>query len=186
MKQKIIIGISGASGMIYPYRLIEKLKNSEYVEQIGIIFSTNAKVIWEAEIKKQIDLNTSKFCVYENNDFSAPMASGSSLYSSMVIIPSSMGTLGRVANGVSDSLITRCADVMLKEKRKIIFVVRETPYNLIHLENMKQLLLAGSIICPANPSFYSNPQTIENLADTIIDRVIDLLQIPFETYRWGG
>jgi len=185
MKHKIVTGITGASGMIYAYRLIEKLKQSECVEEINIVFSLNAKKIWESEIKKPIPVTNSKITVYEDNDFSSSLSSGSSLITSMVIVPSSMGTVGRIANGVSDSLLTRCADVMLKERRKLIFVVRETPYNLLHLKNMKQLTLAGAIICPATPSFYNNPQTVEDVVDTVVDRVIDLLGIPNETFRWG-
>ena len=95
-----------------------------------------------------------------------------------------MGTLGRIANGMSDSLITRAADVMLKERRKLICVVRDTPYNLIHIENMQKVTLAGGIICPASPSFYSLPKTFEELAATVVDRVIGLLNIKIDTYRW--
>lgn len=103
----------------------------------------------------------------------------------MVVCPCSMGTLGRIASGVSDSLITRAADVMLKERRKLILVVRETPYNLIHIRNMETLTLAGAVICPACPSFYSKPQTLEDMVDTVVFRVLDLLGIQNEGFRWG-
>jgi len=103
----------------------------------------------------------------------------------MVLIPCSMGTLGRIANGISNDLITRAADVVLKERRKLICVARETPYNLIHIKNMETITLAGGIICPATPSFYSNPKTIEEVAATVVDRVIDLMGLKLESYRWG-
>lgn len=116
----------------------------------------------------------------------APFASGSSRFEAMVICPCSMGLLGRIANGISDDLITRAADVMLKERRKLIVVPRETPFNLIHLRNMTQLTEAGAIVCPAVPSFYSKPQTIEQLVDTVVDRIIDLIGLDVVTYRWGN
>jgi 4-hydroxy-3-polyprenylbenzoate decarboxylase len=103
----------------------------------------------------------------------------------MIIIPCSMGTLGRIAAGISNDLITRAADVILKEKRKLICVVRETPYNLIHIRNMETVTLAGGIICPATPSFYSNPTTLEEVADTVVDRVLDLAGYDISTFRWG-
>jgi len=103
----------------------------------------------------------------------------------MIIIPCSMGTLGRIANGISSDLITRAADVILKERRKLICVARETPYNLIHIKNMETITLAGGIICPATPSFYSQPKTIEDVASTVVDRVIDLAGFKLESFRWG-
>lgn len=185
MGKNIVIGVSGASGMIYAYRLIEKLKKTETVSKLSIVFSANAKQIWNSEIQKKLPSFSGKVAIYNNNDFYAPFSSGSSCYSSMVVIPASVGVLGRIANGVSDSLITRCADVMLKERRKLILAIRETPYGFIHIENMRKITLAGAIVCPANPSFYSNPQTIEELADTVVDRIMDLLEIPNPTFRWG-
>jgi 4-hydroxy-3-polyprenylbenzoate decarboxylase len=103
----------------------------------------------------------------------------------MIIIPCSMGTLGRIASGISNDLITRSADVMLKERRKLICVVRDTPYNLIHIRNMETVTLAGGIICPATPSFYSRPKTIEEVAATVVDRVLDLAGFDIKTFRWG-
>jgi 4-hydroxy-3-polyprenylbenzoate decarboxylase len=103
----------------------------------------------------------------------------------MIIAPCSMGTLGRIATGISNDLITRAADVILKEKRKLICAVRETPYSLIHIRNMETITLAGGIICPATPSFYSKPKTIEEAAATVVDRIIDLAGLQIETYRWG-
>ena len=128
------------------------------------------------------------FCLIprENNDFFAPSASGSALIDAMVICPCSMGLLGRMAHGLSEDLITRSADVMLKERRKLIIVPRETPYNLIHLRNMTSLTEAGAIICPASPSFYSKPQTLEAAAQTVVDRVIDLIGLNHTSFRWGN
>jgi 4-hydroxy-3-polyprenylbenzoate decarboxylase len=120
-------------------------------------------------------------------DFMAPFASGSGKYDAMIICPCSMGTLGRIASGVSDDLMTRASDVMLKERRKLILVVRETPYNLIHINNMKTITEAGGIICPATPSFYSRPQNMEQLAATVTDRALELAGITLpDTYSWGS
>ena len=115
----------------------------------------------------------------------APFASGSAGFDTMIVCPCSMGTLGRIASGVSDDLITRSADVILKERRKLILVVRETPYSLIHINNMKTVTEAGGIICPATPSFYSLPKTAEEIAGTVINRVIDLVGFENDSYRWG-
>ena len=118
-------------------------------------------------------------------DFNAPFASGSSSYRTMVIVPCSMGTLGRIAGGYSTDLITRAADVMLKERRRLILVPRDTPFSLIHINNMKTVTEAGGIVCPASPSFYSNPRSFEDLAATVVDRVIDLAGLEQNTFRWG-
>lgn len=123
--------------------------------------------------------------LWSNRDFNAPFASGSSSYDTMIICPASMGMVGRIAHGVSDDLITRAADVILKERRRLILVPRETPYSLIHLNNMKLLTEAGAIICPATPSFYSRPQTIDELVMTVIDRVLTLAGFAIDTYRWN-
>ena len=114
----------------------------------------------------------------------APFASGSSTYGTLIICPCSMGTVGRIAGGISNDLITRAADVMLKERRRLICVVRETPYNLIHLKNMTAITEAGGIICPATPSFYSNPATIEEAAYTVIHRVLQLAGVNVDGYKW--
>ena len=119
-------------------------------------------------------------------DFSAPFASGSAKYDALIIVPCSMGTLGRVAAGISNDLITRGADVMLKERKKLVCVVRDTPYNLVHIKNMETVTLAGGIICPASPSFYSKPDNFEALAATVIDRVIDLVGLQNNSFRWGN
>jgi flavin prenyltransferase len=124
--------------------------------------------------------------VFDNKDFFAPFASGSSQYDSMIICPCSMGTLGRIAHGYADDLISRAADVMLKENKKLILLVREMPYNLVHIENFRLLALSGAIICPASPSFYSKPQSVEALVDTVIDKLLLLAGFDIKTFKWGS
>lgn len=182
---KIIIAITGASGAIYPKLLLDKLLTiKDQWAELGIVMTDNARVVWETELGTK-DFVNYRSSVYNQNDFMAPFASGSAKYNIMIIAPCSMGTLGRIATGISSDLITRAADVILKERRKLILVVRETPYNLIHLQNMEKVTAAGGIICPASPSFYSRPKTIEDAANTVVDRIIDLAGLHINTYRWG-
>jgi 4-hydroxy-3-polyprenylbenzoate decarboxylase len=183
---KIVVAITGASGSIYANRLLNKLAaiNNQW-EDLGVIMTENAKQVWQTELGNG-DFNAYPVTYYGQQDFMAPFASGSGQFNIMVIIPCSMGTLGRIAGGISSDLITRAADVVLKERRKLICVVRDTPYNLIHLRNMETITLAGGIICPATPSFYSRPQTIEAVADTVVDRVLDLAGLDIRTFRWGN
>jgi len=183
-KRKIVIAVTGASGAVYAARLLEKLTGLEDPPQeIAVVFSDIAKEIWTAETGKDY-VASGSVKEYDNSSYYAPIASGSSLYDTMIICPASMGTIGRIANGTSDDLIARSADVMLKERRRLIVVPREAPYNLIHLENMKTLTLAGAVICPASPSFYSNPSSIDDLVMTVVDRIIDLAGFPNNSYRW--
>lgn len=184
-KIKIVVAITGASGSIYAKVLLDKLvKCSAQIEAVGVVMSDNAKEVWKHELK-DTSFEKYPFTFYSKNDFNAPFASGSSKYNAMIIVPCSMGTMARIASGVSNDLITRCADVMLKERRRLILVTRDTPISLIHINNMKTVTEAGGIICPASPSFYSNPNTFEELAATVVDRVIDLAGIDQRTYRWG-
>ncbi|KJS05950.1 MAG: 3-octaprenyl-4-hydroxybenzoate carboxy-lyase [Flavobacteriales bacterium BRH_c54] len=182
-KRKIIIAITGASGAIYAELLLKFLSQQENIE-VGVIMSDNAKTVWQHELNNE-NFSDFPFTFYHKNDFNAPFASGSAKYDTMVVIPCSMGTLGRIANGISNDLLTRAADVILKERRKLVLVARETPYNLIHINNMKTVTEAGGIICPATPSFYSQPSTIEAVAKTVVDRVIDLIGFNSKSYRWG-
>ena len=185
-KNKIIIAVTGASGAIYAKLLLQKLDSLRpQFEDCAVIFSENAEAVGAYELE---DFNPGSvpFTVYQPNDLFAPPASGSADFTTMVICPCSMGTLGRIAGGVSNDLITRAADVMLKERRKLILVTREMPLSLIHLNNMKLLTLAGAILCPASPSFYSKPLTIEELAMTVVDRVLNLAGFEFDSYHWGG
>ena len=183
--KKIIISITGASGAIYAKLLLEKLeKLSDQWEKIGVIMTSNARYVWQTELGFEHE-NYSFVDYYKKDDFTAPFASGSGKYDTLIIIPCSMGTMGRIASGISNDLITRSADVILKEKRKLICVARETPYNLMHIRNMETITLAGGIICPATPSFYSRPQTIEDVALTVVDRVLDLAGFDIKAFRWG-
>ncbi len=181
--KKIAIGITGASGAIYAKVLLDKLQTIPDIE-VALVMSENAKDVWKYELGNE-DYASLNYKMYDINDYFAPFASGSSSYEALIICPCSMGTLGRIANGISDNLISRAADVMLKERRKLICVVRDTPYNLIHIQNMKLATEAGAIICPASPSFYSLPKNFEELAATVIDRVLGLVGVDIKTYRWS-
>ena len=185
LRQKIVVAITGASGSLYAKLLLTKLSEfKDQIEELSLVMTENAKEVWKTEIGNEEYKNfDAKY--FSKDDFSAPFASGSAKYCTMIIVPCSMGTLGRIATGVSNDLITRAADVILKEKRKLICVARDTPYNLIHIRNMETVTLAGGIICPATPSFYSRPKTIEELASTVVDRVIDLAGIEANSFRWG-
>jgi len=184
-KHKIVIAVTGASGSIYAKLLLDKLKKLEsQIQEIGIVFSKNAEEIWEYELGDK-SYSTYSFKKYSTNDFYAPFASGSAQFDTMIICPCSMGTMGRIANGTSDDLITRAADVMLKERKKLILVPREIPYSLIHINNMKLITEAGGIICPASPSFYNKPTTIEEAVNSVVNRILDLAEFEIESKRWG-
>lgn len=185
-KQKVVVGVTGASGAIYAKVLLEKLvKLQDQIEEVGLVFSDNARDVWEYELQNR-DFEKLPFKVYGKSDFMAPFASGSARFGTMIICPCSMGTLSRIAHGTSNDLITRAADVILKERRKLILAVRDTPLSLIHLENMRTVTLAGGIIAPAAPSFYSRPQTFDDLAGTVVDRILDLAGFENVTYRWSA
>jgi 4-hydroxy-3-polyprenylbenzoate decarboxylase len=146
--------------------------------------SDNAKYVWRTELDNE-NYNKYPFKFYEKMDFEAPFASGSAKYNTMIVCPCSMGTMGRISSGISNDLTTRAADVILKERRKLILVAREAPYSLIHINNMKTITEAGGIICPATPSYYSKPTNFEELTATVIDRVLDLCGFEFNKYSWG-
>ncbi|MBN9297031.1 MAG: UbiX family flavin prenyltransferase [Filimonas sp.] len=185
MSNKIAIAVTGASGSIYAKLLIEKLlRLQDQWEALSVVMSNNAKEVWRTELGNE-DYGKYPVNYYDKYDFNAPFASGSAKYNIMIVAPCSMGTLGRIAGGISDDLVTRAADVVLKERRKLILMVRETPYNLIHIRNMEAVTLAGGIICPATPSYYSKPTTIEAVAETVVDRVLDLAGLDVKSYRWG-
>ena len=180
---KVVVAITGASGSIYARLTIEALLRAPEVEQIALIYSDTAREVMAFE-GEQIP-TSDKITVYDNHNLFAPPASGSAAYDAMVVVPSSVGTMGRIAHGLSQTLIERAADVMLKERRRLMLVVRETPYSLIHLRNMTTLTEAGAIIIPASPSFYSHPATIEEACQTVVERVIALLGIEQPHYVWG-
>lgn len=185
IKRKVIIAVTGASGAIYAKVLLDKLMGfrQEGLE-VGLIMSDNALQVWKFELENEKYLEY-PFKIYSKADFNAPFASGSAKFDTMIICPCSMGTLGRIASGISNDLTTRAADVILKERRKLILVTRDTPLNLIHINNMKAVTEAGGIICPASPSFYSLPNSFEALAATVIDRVLDLCNLEVSSFRWG-
>ncbi len=185
-KYKIVIAITGASGSIYAKLLLEKLVELApgQIDELAVVMSSNAPTVASAELGSDV-LENFPVKYYDRKDFFAPFASGSAKFNAMVIIPCSMGTLGRIAAGGSDDLITRAADVMLKERRKLILCIREMPFNLIHIRNMETLTLAGGIICPASPSFYSLPKTIDELASTVTNRIVDLIGLNHDSFRWG-
>lgn len=183
---KIVVAITGASGAIYPKILLDKLLLAkEQWSDLAVVMTENARAVWQTELDNE-DYKNLPVKFYSQQDFNAPFASGSGQFNTMIIIPCSMGTMGRIANGISNDLITRAADVVLKERRQLICVARDMPYNLIHIRNMETITLAGGIICPATPSFYSKPATIEAVAATVVDRVLDLAGIDIKTFRWGG
>ena len=178
---KLVVAITGASGALYAQRLLDHLRGRE----VHLVLSDHAQEI------AALELDGGKFAVpdgvirYDNRSMRAPFVSGSARFDAMVVIPCSMGTLGRIANGTSDDAICRAADVFLKERRKLILVPRETPYNLIHVRNMARLLEAGADIIPATPSFYSRPQTVQQVVDTVVARVLDHLGIEHKlAKRW--
>jgi 4-hydroxy-3-polyprenylbenzoate decarboxylase len=185
-KHKIVVAITGASGSIYAKTLLKKLQLlNDQIEEVGLVMSDNAKDVWKFELD-DTDYEKIPFKRFDKGDFFAPFASGSAKYNIMIVCPCSMGTLARIASGISNDLTTRAADVILKERRKLILVTRDTPLSLIHINNMKTITEAGGIICPASPSFYSKPQSFEDLASTVIDRVLDLAGIEIDSYRWGN
>ena len=186
MKRKIVVAVTGARGAVYASGLFRKLREiKDQLDEVAVVFSTNARDIWDYELKESFDA-TFPFRIYENDDFYAPFASGSSTFDSLIICPCSMGILGRIAHGISDDLISRAADVILKERRRLILVPRETPFSLIHIENMKTVTLAGGIVCPAIPSFYSRPETLEQAVETVVDRILNLSGFNIDSFQWGN
>lgn len=184
--KKIAVAITGASGSIYARLLLQKLDQlKDQISELSLVMTDNAKQVWQTELGND-QYNHFPARYFSTKDFTAPFASGSAQYDALIVAPCSMGTLGRIASGISNDLITRGADVMLKERKKLILVIRDTPYNLVHIRNMETVTLAGGIICPASPSFYSKPQTIEQAAATVIDRVIDLAGFDYSSFRWGS
>ena len=177
---RITVAITGASGAIYAQRLLDNLDPS--VHDIHLVMSSYAHQVIGQELKGGLQVSTA-VKQHQIKSMNAPFASGSNPSDVMVVIPCSMGTLGRIAHGYSDNILLRAADVMLKEKKKLLLVVRETPYNLVHIRNMELLCLAGASIMPASPHFYHGPESIEALADTVVSRVLDHLGIEHKLVR---
>jgi flavin prenyltransferase len=185
VKRKIVVGITGASGAPYARRLLTVLKTSADAE-VGVCVSRNAQDVWGLECGGDLREAVGGH-VWGVGDYKAPFASGSAGWHAMVVIPCSMGTAARIAHGISDTLLTRAADVMLKEKRPLVVVPRETPLSVVHLENLTRLAQAGAVVLPAMPSFYGKPATLEDAIDTVVGRVLDHLGVAHELLRrWGA
>ncbi len=181
---KIIVAQTAASGAIYTRQILSLLLSSSQVVQVALIRSRSASAVAAYE---GVELPQDERIVeYASDDMFAPTASGSARFDAMIIAPSSVGTVGRIASGVSDSLITRSADVMLKERRRLVLLVRETPLSLIHLQNMTLLTQAGAVIMPASPSFYCGESTIEELTLNLSRRVVDMAGVECERKEWDG
>jgi 4-hydroxy-3-polyprenylbenzoate decarboxylase len=184
---KLVVAVGGASGSIYARRLLDTLAALAQREpgavEVGLCFSSAGAEVWQHELGAVPDY---PFTRYGLRDFRAPFASGSAGWHAMVVIPCSTGGLARIAHGASENLIGRAADVMLKERRRLVLVVRETPLSLIHLENMTTVTRAGAVVLPASPSFYSKPASVDALLDTVIARVLDHVGLPQDLMpRWG-
>lgn len=170
-----MIGITGASGILYAQRLLDNL--NARVHEVHLLVSNYAQAVIAQEFPDGLKIPEG-VRQHSIKSMNAPFASGSNAADAMAVIPCSMGTMGRIAHGYSEDVLLRTADVMLKEKRKLVLVPRETPLNLVQIRNMELLLLAGAVILPANPAFYSQPKSIEELADTVVARVLDHLGVP--------
>ena len=180
---KVVVAVTGASGGVYARKCLEQLLLSAEVEQVALVVSDKAQQVLAFE---GVELpQDERIALYSNDDMFAPAASGSAGYDAMVVVPASMGSVGRMASGVSSSLIERAADVMLKERRRLVVVVRETPYSLIHLRNMTTLTEAGAVILPASPSFYSYPETLDDAIMTVVERIIAHVGIRQPHFEWG-
>jgi 4-hydroxy-3-polyprenylbenzoate decarboxylase len=185
MRRRIVVGITGASGAPYARRLLAVLRTRDDVE-VGVCASKTAADVWSLECGGDLREGAG-FPVWGVHDYRAPFASGSAGWHAMAIVPCSMGTAARVAHGVSDTLLTRAADVMLKERRTLIVVPRETPLGLVHLENLTQLTRLGALILPAMPSFYGKPATLDDAIDTVVGRILDHLGLEHTLLRrWGS
>ena len=180
----IVVAVTAASGAIYARLTLEALLRSNEVGHIALIYSTHAAEVVGYEGECMPD--NERITVCRNDDMFAPPASGSGPYDAMIVVPCSAGTLGRIASGVSQTLIERAADVMLKERRPIVLVLREAPYSLIHLRNMATVTECGAVVIPASPSFYSRPQSIEELCGTVVGRILHHAGIESELYEWKG
>lgn len=178
---KLVIGATGASGSIYLQRLLEQIDPA--ANEVHLVMSSHAKQVAAEELGK---FNIADRVIqHPENDLDVPFVSGSARFDAMIILPCSMSTLGRIATGSGESALLRAADVFLKERRKLIVVPRETPWNLIHARNVVTLLEAGAIVLPAIPSFYSRPQTVNDVVDTVVWRILDQIGLPSpRAYRW--
>jgi 4-hydroxy-3-polyprenylbenzoate decarboxylase len=174
---KLVVAVTGATGAIYAQRALAALAGRH---EVDLVLTRNGRLVWQHELGVEPGLPS-----WNPSDMTAPFASGSARYDGMLVIPCTSGTLGRIAHGVSTDLVCRAADVMLKERRPLVLVLRETPYSLVHIRNMELVTLAGGTILPATPSFYGKPRDIEALADTVVSRALDRLGVPNDLVpRW--
>jgi flavin prenyltransferase len=186
MAKKIVLAVSGSSGAVYAKLAMDQLVELRAQwDAVGVVYSENALVNWDLEIGPREDFFKYPFKYHTSRDFGAPFASGSAHFDTMLVIPCSMGVLGRIASGVSDDLMTRAADVILKERRRLVLVTRETPLSLIHLRNMVTVTESGGIILPASPNYYGNQQSRDEVALTVVHRALDLCGLTPSAYRWG-
>ena len=177
---KLIVAITGASGSIYAYLLLKRLMGMEdRLEEVALVVSETGEQVWKYELPDQ-PLRQFSYKRYPPDNFFSPIASGSAGWDAMIVVPCSVGTLGRIAHGVADDLIARAADVMLKERKRLVLVVREAPYNRIHLQNMLAVTDAGAVVCPASPHFYYHPKTPEEVCATVVVRAMKLAGLPVE------
>jgi len=185
VKKKIVVGITGASGAPYARRLLQALRARDDLE-IGVCASQTARDVWALECGGSLD-EAAGGQVWGERDYAAPFASGSAGWGAMVVVPCSMATAARIAHGISDTLLTRAADVVLKERRTLVVVPRETPLGLVHLENLAQLARLGAVVLPAMPSFYGKPATLDDAVDTVVGRVLDQVGVEHGLLRrWGS
>jgi 4-hydroxy-3-polyprenylbenzoate decarboxylase len=183
-RKKIVVGITGASGAPYARRILQVLRARDDVE-LGVCISQTAPEVWALECGGDLR-EAAGVPVWGVRDYKAPFASGSARWNAMAVVPCSMGTAARIAHGISDTLLTRAADVMLKERRTLVVVPRETPLGLVHLENLTQLARLGAVVLPAMPSFYGKPVTVEQAIDTVVGRILDQLGLEHDLLRrWG-
>jgi flavin prenyltransferase len=183
---KLVVAVSGASGAPYAKRLLDFLADEgrRHGVSADLVFTQTGKQVWKQEVGGEPRY---PFQTWKNQDFTAPFASGSALYDGMVVVPCSAGALARIAHGVSMDLVGRAADVMLKERKTLVLVLRETPISLVHARAITQVIEAGALVLPASPSFYSGPRTLEHLVDTVVARILDRLGLPNELMkRWDG
>ncbi len=182
---KIVLGITGASGSIYARSTIDALLAAKV--RPAVVLSSTAQEVWSQELSGDLreHLAARDVPIFSGRDYSAPFASGSAKWDAMAIVPCSMSTVAKIAHGISDDLLTRAADVMLKERRKLVLVARETPLSAIHLENMLTVTRAGAVVLPAMPSFYHRPTTVDEVAFTVVARILDHLGVEHRAARWG-
>lgn len=190
MSRKIVVAITGASGALYARATVEALLAARARQPLALaaVISSTAPEVWAHELSGDVRewLASKDVPVFGGRDYAAPFASGSARWDSMVVVPCSMSSLAKIAHGISDDLLTRAADVILKERRRLVLVARETPLSAIHLENMLTVTRAGAVVLPATPSFYGRPTTVDEVVSTVVARVLDHLGVEHDAPRWGG